>query len=39
MGDKLWASGAGRISWQVLNEFYFNAVRKLGVPTSGFDST
>jgi predicted nucleic acid-binding protein len=28
----LWAHGAGRISWQVLNEFYFNAVRKMKVP-------
>jgi len=28
--DCLWASGAGRLSWQVLNEFYANAVRKLG---------
>jgi predicted nucleic acid-binding protein len=29
----LWAHGAGRISWQVLNEFYFNAIRKLKLPT------
>src|SRR5579862_1172167 len=28
--DCLWASGAGRLSWQVLNEFYANAVRKMG---------
>jgi predicted nucleic acid-binding protein len=28
--DSLWASGAGRLSWQVLNEFYANAIRKLG---------
>ena len=28
----LWASGAGAISWQVLHEFYVNAVRKLAVP-------
>jgi predicted nucleic acid-binding protein len=34
----LWESGAGRISWQVLNEFYFNAVRKLGSPTPGVRS-
>ena len=26
----LWESGAGRLSWQVLNEFYANAVRKFG---------
>jgi len=25
----LWASGAGRLSWQVLHEFYWNAVRKM----------
>lgn len=25
----LWEQGAGRLSWQVLNEFYVNAVRKL----------
>lgn len=29
----VWESGAGGISWQVLNEFYFNAVRKLRAPT------
>ena len=28
----LWASGAGSISWQVLHEFYVNAIRKLAVP-------
>jgi predicted nucleic acid-binding protein len=28
--DRLWASGDGRLSWQVLNEFYANAIRKLG---------
>jgi predicted nucleic acid-binding protein len=28
----LWRTGDGRISWQVLHEFYANAVRKLGVP-------
>lgn len=27
--DYLWASGAGRLSWQVLHEFYWNAVRKM----------
>ena len=25
----LWAAGAGRLSWQVLHEFYWNAVRKM----------
>lgn len=25
--DCLWSSGAGRLSWQVLNEFYVNAIR------------
>ena len=29
----LWSSGIGRISWQVLNEFYANAERKLRVPS------
>ena len=27
----LWASGRGRLSWQVLHEFYWNATRKLEV--------
>jgi predicted nucleic acid-binding protein len=27
----LWATGAGRLSYQVLHEFYANAIRKLGV--------
>ncbi len=27
--NHLWASGAGRLSWQVLHEFYQNAVRKM----------
>ena len=26
----LWQAGTGRLSWQVLNEFYVNAVRKVG---------
>ena len=26
--DALWQNGAGVLSWQVLNEFYVNAVRK-----------
>ncbi len=30
--DLLWREGTGELSWQVLNEFYFNAVRKLNVP-------
>jgi predicted nucleic acid-binding protein len=28
----LWAHGAGRLSWQVLNEFYANAIGKFGAP-------
>lgn len=28
----LWKGKAGRISWQVVHEFYSNAVRKLSVP-------
>lgn len=27
--DYLWMTGAGRLSWQVLHEFYWNAVRKM----------
>ena len=27
--DHLWLSGEGRLSWQVLHEFYWNAVRKM----------
>jgi len=27
----LWATRTGRLSWQVLHEFYWNAVRKMGV--------
>lgn len=30
----LWSNGAGRISWQVLNEFCANAERKLKVPSA-----
>jgi len=30
--DALWQTGAGRLSWQVLNEFYVNATRKLRAP-------
>jgi predicted nucleic acid-binding protein len=29
----LWTHGAGSLSWQVLHEFYANAVRKLGLET------
>jgi predicted nucleic acid-binding protein len=31
--DYLWRTGHGRMSWQVLHEFYANAVRKIGVPS------
>ena len=27
--DQLWTTGSGRISWQVLHEFYWNAVKKM----------
>src|SRR5579862_4265675 len=30
--DYLWRTGEGRMSWQVLHEFYSNALRKLGTP-------
>jgi hypothetical protein len=30
----LWQSGQGRLSWQVLHEFYANAVRKAGLPVA-----
>jgi predicted nucleic acid-binding protein len=29
----LWQNASGVVSWQVLQEFYWNAVRKLAVPT------
>jgi predicted nucleic acid-binding protein len=32
--DALWQKGTGRISWQILNEFYANSVRKLGLPST-----
>jgi len=32
--DHLWMAGAGRISWQVLHEFYWNAVRKMGLASA-----
>jgi predicted nucleic acid-binding protein len=28
----LWENACGALSWQVLQEFYFNAIRKFGVP-------
>jgi predicted nucleic acid-binding protein len=30
--EYLWRTGVGRLSWQVLHEFYANAFRKAGVP-------
>ncbi len=30
----LWREGRGALSWQVLNEFYINAIRKLGAPAA-----
>ena len=30
--SSLWSSNAGRLSWQVLNEFYVNALRKSRLP-------
>ena len=30
--DALWSADAGRVSWQVLFEFYANATRKLKIP-------
>ena len=30
----LWESGAGRLSWQVLQEFYVNAERKTGLAST-----
>ncbi len=29
--DHLWVAGSGRVSWQVLHEFYWNAVWKMGL--------
>jgi predicted nucleic acid-binding protein len=34
----LWESGIGRTSWQVLNEFYVNATRKLHAPAKDVQS-
>ena len=30
-----WATASGRLSWQVLNEFYAHATRELQVPAPG----
>src|SRR5665811_403894 len=30
--DTLWNTDSGRLSWQALNEFYWNAVGKLKTP-------
>jgi predicted nucleic acid-binding protein len=30
--DELWSGGTGRTSWQVINEFCANAIRKAGSP-------
>jgi predicted nucleic acid-binding protein len=32
--DLLWQKGNGRLSWQVLNQFYVNATTKIGAPTA-----
>lgn len=32
--DHLWQTGSGRLSWQVLHEFYWNAVRKMRLESS-----
>ncbi len=32
--DSFWRNVTGRLSWQVLHEFYANAVRKSGIPTA-----
>lgn len=31
--ELLWEGGSGRISWQVLHEFYANAVKKIRTPS------
>jgi predicted nucleic acid-binding protein len=33
--ESLWRAGAGRVSWQVLHEFYWNAVRKMRMEPAG----
>jgi predicted nucleic acid-binding protein len=30
--DAIWRAGAGRVSWQVLHEFYVNATKGAGIP-------
>jgi predicted nucleic acid-binding protein len=32
--ELLWSSRSGSVSWQVLNECYVNAIRKIGAPPS-----
>ena len=32
--ERLWTTGAGRLSWQVLHEFYWNSVKKMGLKPS-----
>jgi predicted nucleic acid-binding protein len=32
--EALWMAGAGRLSWQVLHEFYWNAVKKMRLEPS-----
>jgi len=32
--DVLWLEGAGRLSWQVLHEFYWNAIRKMALDSA-----
>jgi predicted nucleic acid-binding protein len=33
--EAIWEARCGSVSWQVLNEFYSNATRKLGIPSRG----
>lgn len=37
--ERLWEGGTGRLSWQVLNEFYWNGTRKLKLSTELVRST
>jgi len=37
--EALWENGAGRLSWQVLHEFYANAERKMGLDRSSARKT
>ena len=32
--DQLWEAGSARVSWQVINEFYVNATRRIGAPAA-----